>query len=449
MNIKQSVGNLWQWRKSTVWIWGEAAGLTLITLFFCHYFNPSNPLFVKAMFPWPWLASVIIVFQYGFGPALLTAGIITVGAFFQKEMGMLSILDFQAYVLSGLTLIMICALSSSSWARRVIHAEVLEAYNDERLKSLSRSYYMLRISTDYLEQNIITKPMTLRLALKELLKLNVQQGGSLSWEAGEGFLHIIAQLCSVNIAGIYCYEGKKINLEPFVELGSMGMLDKKDPVIKKCLEIEQLCYVGVNQIEKTTDCNYLLAIPLIGDKNNPLGILVIKDIPFWNLREETVRTLTILSFYFAKELVTDPEVGVFLQAYPSCTVDFARQLIRLIDLKKEMNIDSALVAIVIPKTLTPHNVIYNLENQSRFLDAYWSMEQGDNDVLITLMPFTAAAGISGYKKRISNYLQLDLGLDMEREAIKTRAIQLYSAHPLALMDYFLNYIKEEHIAQPA
>lgn len=445
MDNKLFLKKLWTWRQSNLWMWGEPVVLTLLALGFCYLIHPTNPLFVREIFPWPWLIPVIVVFQYGFGPALLSVALIIFVAVIQKDTGMFPIRDFQSYILSGMTLILVCTIVSSSWIRRILNAEVLQTYNDERLKSLSRSYYMLRVSSDYLEQNIISKPMTLRLAFKELLKLNLNEHNELTPEVAYSFLQLISQFCQINIGGIYLYQAKQLNSEPFAEVGLIGKLIEQDPLIKKCLDSEQVCYVSINQIEDTSDCVYLVAAPLISNDNRCLGILVIKEMPFWNLNDETLRILNILVYYFSKEIIVSSDISHFLHQYPECSVDFARQLNRLIPLKKDFDVDSALVAVMVSKKLRPHNVIENLKNQHRLLDSNWSLEQDDYDVLITLMPFTAAAGIHGYITRIKNYLNFDLGLSFDNGQIKTRSIQLYNDEPLTVMNYFLNFIKEKNI----
>lgn len=441
MQISPILLRFWTWRKNNLWGWVEAGVLTALTLFFCHYMNPANPLYIKTAFPWPWIAPLIIVLHYGFGPSLLSVGMIALMAIFQRDAGTLSVIDFQDYLLSGVTVILICAIFSASWIDRMNNAEVLQAYTDERLQSLSRSYYMLRISSEYLEQNIISKPLTLRMALAALQKLNLEQTTDLSHDVAQSFLQIIAQFCSVNTLGIYLFRDKQLSTVPYAEIGFMGHLAPQDPLIKKCLESREISYSSINEVEDARYCNYLIAVPLITNDDTFLGILAIKEMPFWSLNEEMVRVLSILVYYFIKEIAVNTDLRHLLHIYPDCPVDFLRQLTKLIPLKKAMNIDSAFIAVMVSKDLRPHNVIYNLVNQHRLLDSFWTLEFDDYDVLITLMPFTDAAGIHGYLTRVTNYLQSDLGLSFEKEQIKLRSAQLHGDTPLDAMHYFLNFLK--------
>ena len=440
MNIKNRFRYIWSWRRNNVWGWIESILITLLALAFCKYINPNNPLFVREIFPWPWIASVIVVFQYGFGPGILSVAIIALSSVVLHQSGLLPVADFQAYVLSGITLMLICALFSSSWVRRMMNAETLNNYSEDRLKSLSRSYYMLRISYDYLEQNLITKPMTLRIAFAELQKINWKKGEQLTQEASYSFLQIISQFCSVNTLGIYKFSRKKINLIPYAEIGSMNELILADPLIKQCIETEEMAYATINKVEDASDCNYLIAMPMISSENNLLGLLVIKEMPFWSLNDELLRTLSILVTYFTNNVIANPEVEDILTTYPGCNIDFAKQLIKMLLLKRRENFDSALVAVLVSKTLSQHNVVYNLKNQHRLLDSYWVLENEEYDILITLMPFTEATGIHGYNARITNYLRLDQGLSIDNEKIKIRTMQVYEASPKEVINYFLHFI---------
>lgn len=441
MDIKNTLMAFLSWRKNNRWGWIETVLITGLALVFFHAINPQNPLYFKEVFPWPWLVAVIIVLQYGFGPGILSLVLITGSAVLQRNSTMLSVSDFQHYVLSGIILLLVCGLFSSSWIRRMLNAESLNAYTDERLKSLSRSYYMLRISYDYLENNLVTKPMTLRLAFAELEKITMDENNAVTPEAAYGFLQIISQFCSVNVMGIYRYENKIVSTIPFAEIGAMGQLIEGDPLVQQCLSSNAMVYASINQIDDLTQCNYLMVHPLMLDNEKALGLLVIKEMPFWNLNEEFLRTLVILVAYFTHDVVRSDEVQDFLMDFPDCNVDFAKQLIKLLALKKSENFNSALVAVMVSKSLDRHNVIYQLKNQHRLLDSYWATTQGDYEVLITLMPFTEATGIHGYTTRIRNYLTMDQGLPVDNETIKIRTMQLYEDSPRVVMEYFYRFIQ--------
>jgi len=446
MSIQTVVKQFFLWRENRVWTWIEAIAITFLVLFFCHLINPGNFLFMKEIFPWPWIAAVIIVLQYGFGPGILSVAIISAAAIVQRDSGVISAVDFQAYILSGVTVTLVCALFSSSWVRRMINAEELSQYIQERLNSLSRSYYMLRISYDYLENNVITQPITLRSAIDNIQKIVITEHGKINADIAYRFLQLINQYCSTTIVGFYLFENKRIRAQPIAEIGTVGELIIDDPLIVKCLDAEEISYVTVNQLEDISDCKYLVAAPLSAKKGELLGIIVVKEMSFWNLNHDNLRAMSILVSYFTQGVIVTKDAADFLHVYPSCTSEFAMELMKLVSLKRLLNIDSAFAAVLVSKELRAHNVMFNLKNKKRFVDSIWCLEIGNYDVLITLMPFTNAAGILGYTIRIQDFLKLDLGLAVDNKKITIRSLQLYVDKPLNIMRYFLDFIGGENSA---
>ena len=440
MNITTNFKQLWLWRnESQIYGWCEAVGLAIIVLVLLHVINPHNSLFINQGFPWPWIAPVIIVFQYGFGPSLLATILIASVAMVQKNQGHISIYDLQLFVTSGLALILICGLFSSKWVRRIQSAESLVEYTKGRLASLSASFYMLRVSNNYLEKNIITKPATLRVALEELQNANLFQPEVLSANIANSFLQILSQICMIDSLAIYLYQNKRLSITPLADVGNVGVLQIKDPLIKVCMETDEICYINMSQNILNSKCEYTITLPLITNDDLRVGILVIKEISFWSLNEEIIKTLGILVHFFMKNAIASKREKEILAVNPQCTIDFVRQLEILCSLKKTMDTDSALAAVLVSKTLRQHNVIDNLKNKCRTLDTCCVLEYDDHDILLTIMPFTNSSGLLGYLTRIKHYLNAELGLVIDNDLIKTRTIQV-GENSVNTLNYFLNFI---------
>lgn len=447
MDLKRLCKNIWVWRKNEYWGWVESFFLTLGVLLLCKLLYPSNPLFVKEPFSWPWIASIIIVFQYGFGPGIFSVLVISLLCLYYKNSATITVPDFQNYLMTGTMLVLICGLFSSNLVRRLINMESLYAYTEERLRSLSRSYYALRISSDYLEQNMITKPLTMRMAIEKLTKLSLGQDDRLSYEAAHAFLQIITQFCTITVLGIYLTnKNNRLDTKPFVEIGSMGELLLDDPLIKEAMKGRDLCFVTIRQIETANQCNYLIAMPMTAGKKC-FGLLVIKEMPFWSLNRDIVKVLSVLAYYFVAEMIVQPEVKEFLSIYPSCSRGFSEQLNRLIALRKDRDVQSAMAAFLVHKSIQQHNILFNLTHRVRVLDSYFFLELGEYDVFITLLPFTDAAGLQGYVQRMQRYIYTDLGILPDVDKIKIRSLQLYGDNAITFMNNFLQFIEGKSLAE--
>lgn len=446
MAFLSSIRSFLVFRKNNYASWIETCILMVLFLSFCYWVSPENPLFMKEVFPWPWLAALIIVLQYGLGPGLLGSAFIAAILVYQRNYHYISFEEAQAYLLSGITLMLIASLFASSWARRMINAEVMETYHQERLDSLSRSFYMLKTSADFLEQNIITKPMTLRVALNDLQKMNIQSDG-LSHEVCHSFLELLSQFCFINTAGFFLYKNGVLNEEPLSKIGRMLNLVSNDPLIIRAEELNDICYAGIHEIEKANECRYLVVVPLITDDGERFGLLVVQEMPFWSLNEETLRILNILVYYFMRDIIADDTIASFQKSYPTVNTDFARQLTRLVPLKKNMNMDSALVAIRVSKSLSSYQLIPQLKNQQRILDSIWIYDEDEFETLVALMPFSSMAGIQGYLMRMERFIRIDLGLYAfkKEDKIQMRSMLIEGTTPVKVMKKFIALIEGKNI----
>lgn len=442
MMQKFAVKQFWIRFYDGYWPWVETVIVTVAILALCRLTNPNNPLFLHAIFPWPWLASVVIVLKYGFMPGVATVGLITLATFLQSPPNSLTNFSYQSYLLSGFTLTFLCALFSASWSRRVMHAEELQAYTDERLGNLSRAYYMLHVSYNFLEQNLITKPVTLRMMLVELQQLLVGQEGEITQDIAQRLMQMICQFCAVTTVGMYVMHHKTLSTQPLAEIGAMGELILNDPLVRYAKKADEVGYVSIHQLTEIEQSEYLVVAPMRTDDNELLGIIVIKEMSFWSLTQETLRILEILVIYFVEEIMLARGIVEFLPIYPDIPPEFVRQFKKLLALTRGLNLNSSFTAVLVDTSLRPQNVIANLTNIRRSLDSLWRLQLGNYDVLITLMPLTDATGVQGYMHRVTNYLKSDLGLEIDQVRIKTRAMQLYATKPLVMLQQFMDYLKD-------
>ncbi len=81
----------------------------------------------------------------------------------------------QIFFLGGLITVMLVGEFSSLWRARTRRAEAVQYYLDQRLEHLIRQYYLLRLSHDRLEQELIGRPMSMRDALEDAARTQRQR----------------------------------------------------------------------------------------------------------------------------------------------------------------------------------------------------------------------------------------------------------------------------------
>ena len=162
--------------------WLEALLMTAGVLAMGYYFNRSDPFLVHGSFPWIWFAPLLIALRYGIAPGMVTVISICLTYLAMLKLGMLTG-DFPTtYMLGGVLITLICGQFSTLWDQRLRRANQLSSHAGERFEQLSRAYFMVRLSHDRLEQNLISRPVTLRDAMMDLRMLLAVRGGELDKE---------------------------------------------------------------------------------------------------------------------------------------------------------------------------------------------------------------------------------------------------------------------------
>ena len=147
-------------------ILGEIVLLPLIAVGLGIILNPEDPLWIHASFPWVWFAPVVLALRYGPLAGMGAAGILLL-TWLGLNTGQHDSFPKLPF-LGGLILIMLIGEFSSLWVARTRRAETVQVYLDQRLEYLTHQYYLLRLSHDRLEQDLISRPMAMRDALKTL-----------------------------------------------------------------------------------------------------------------------------------------------------------------------------------------------------------------------------------------------------------------------------------------
>ena len=192
------LGKLTQTQFRPAVIAGETLLLPLIAIALGMAWSPQDPLWTSAPFPWAWLAPVILALRYGPMAGLGGASVLLLG---WLALNFEHIAQFpQVHFLGGLILVMLVGEFSSLWQARTRRAETLQMYMDQRLEHLVRQHYLLRLSHDRLEQELIGRPMSMRDALATLQTLGAE--GSSGAEGAHILLRLLAQYCQLESTGV-------------------------------------------------------------------------------------------------------------------------------------------------------------------------------------------------------------------------------------------------------
>lgn len=426
------------------WIW-----VVLETVLFCvgavvvgYWAIPADPFGLHLQFPWLWIVPAVLAMRYGTGSgagAVVVLVLCWVGASRYHVLPDIDVRDFpKVYFLGGLILTLICGQFSDVWSARGRRVRAINSYLDERLNTLTKNHFLLRLSHQRLEQDLLAKPLTLRetlLRLRELTNANPRTPTT-PLPAALEFMQLLGQSCQLEVAAVYAFDHSGLpQQEPAAQLGRAAALDAQDPLYRYALEQNLLAHVQTAAAtESIRDASrYLICAPLQASGGAPVGVLVVERLPFFALNEEALQLLSVLIGYYADGLQMTDLIHAVSQRVPECPPEMALDLVRLHHIYETAGIVSSLVALVFENDDTAVAMLEQVRRLKRGVDLSWELVVTNRRVLITLLPLAGSAAVEGYLLRLEAALQSQFGKAALSHRVVTHVVQLGSAAPVEVL----------------
>ena len=291
------------------------------------WLHPLDPLWARSAFPWSWFAPIVLALRYGPFAGLFGALCFVLAWFGLRHVNFVQGEFPKLYFLGGLIAVMLCGEFSSIWRARVRRAEAMQIYLDQRLEFLTHQHYLLRLSHDRLEQDLISRPVSMRDALSAMRALVGQEHGTEALPGGSTLLRLLAQYCQLEQAGLFEVRDGVPQTNAASSIGQTFDLRIDDPLVKFALANERLCHVETPGLD--TNTRNVIAAPMISNDDRLFGVLVVARVPFFALHDEMLQTLNLLLGYYTDGLDARATAQPVLQQLPDCPVDFAFELQRL------------------------------------------------------------------------------------------------------------------------
>jgi hypothetical protein len=402
----------------------ETALLPMLAIALGLLLSPQDPLWTDAAFSWAWLAPVILALRYGPLPGLGGTFVLLAG-WLLLHTG--DVHDFpQVHFLGGFILVMLVGEFSSLWQARTRRAEINHAYVEQRLEHLVRQYYLLRLSHDRLEQELIGRPMSMRDALAALHDVDSSEAGA------QAVLRLLAQYCQLESAALYSVHDDQLAPAPLAAIGSMPALLAHDPLLAQALQTNKLCHVS-QVATRQPSSQYLVAAPLLDLGGNLYGMLLVHEMPFFSLQEETLQTINLLLGYYTDGLSTTALAAPVLAAVPQCPADFAFEAQRLAHVQRSTRIASVIVVLSFLPRASERDLPRQILHLRRALDEAWLHQGSAREVLAVLMPLGSQASAQGYVARIEQWFDLTHEQSMAEAGVSVHVVALDADSPLAAL----------------
>ncbi|WP_199539802.1 PelD GGDEF domain-containing protein [Paraburkholderia kururiensis] len=410
-------------------------------------YDHADPLMLHAGFAWLWLAPLVVALRYGTLLGLLAGGVVVAAWYGLYPRGSAWPL---MYFTGGFIQSIVAGHFGDTWGSRAARSRALNDYLNDRLVAITNSHYLMRLSHERLEKDLLSKPTTLRDSITELRRLSVAQSVGQSNGGGQPgvapavradalpgaqpLLEFVAQACQIEIAALHSVRGGRIAEQAAARIGEPFDLDMHDELVAHAVETLGVAHLksvqnGTNGEATITSTRYVVCAPVVSADGELIALVVVKRMPFLSLNYDNLQLLLVLLGYYADGVEHTSLVQGVLDAVPGCPYDFALDLARLARLKRSAGIDSSLVALTFMRDEAGESLFEHVMRRRRALDVMWPVQSKDRSVLINLMPATDTTGIDGYLARIEASLKAQFDTDLEGARIGVHTLHLEHGDP--------------------
>lgn len=441
-------------RTATAACAAEALLLPLITIAIGYWVNPEDPLFVHGEFPWSWIGPLLIALRYGPLWGMGSAGILLAGWFALGTLHGDQALP-KLHFLGGLIFTMIAGEFASVWHVRLRRSESVQEYLDHRLDALTRTHYLLRLSHESLEQDLLSRPVSMRDALVGLRELvaGIESTPSVRLPAANKLLQLAVQFCQIERAALLPLANGRPDPTGAHFLGAEFPLDINAPLIRHAAETGLLSHVANQEAGNREDSAYLIVAPVQDTTRHIHALFIVDTLPFLALQDENLQMLNLMLGYYADSLALAPLVTPLLARWPDCPSPFALELQRLHRMQREAAVRSTLVAMIFPRQDLPSGLGAALQRQQRALDVTWLVAGADSAheplALLSLLPLASLTAVEGYLARIERWVTKQYGRNLDALNIRIRTWELDEAAPAELLNLAMESCNDAAQADPA
>ena len=430
--------------RQPLWHWLETVLLTLLAAALAFAASPADPFFVDAQFPWVLFAPALLALRYGVLPGLASVAVLSMVWAAERGAGLVQPEAPTLYFMGALLLTLVCGEFASIWNARLRRVESTYRYARDKLERLTRQHYLLLLSHDRLEQDQLSRPVTLRVALARIRALTASPHEESEALPGlTPMAALLAQFCQLEAAGFYACVASEPETQPRAAIGAARELDPADPMVRHCLEHRALSHVRMDALAGTPGGRYVVVAPVMDREGQLLALFAIEQMPFLALHEETLTALSVLLGYYADSLHISRQARVVQRALPSCPIEFAAELVRVQRMRSEHEVPSSLVLLRFGGHPDSAAFAQLLRRQLRDLDTVWELPARPGALtplpdLLVLLPLAGAAGAEGALARLERALELRHATGFDGARIRAYDLQIESGDAFVTLKLFLD-----------
>jgi hypothetical protein len=421
--------------------WLEVLFIPLAAIGIAWLASPGDPLLANLLFPWLWLAPVLIALRYGVLPGLLASVPMLANWFLANHFGLVKNPQSLEFFFGGGVLVLVCGEFCDVWRHRNLRMEETYLYVTERLSRLTKRHLLVNLSHDRLEQEMLARPGSLRDALVRIRDIAIERSQYAEPLPGSvSLLQLLAQYVSIESAALYTIKpnGQDFVLgERVATLGEPQELTADDELFRLALESLSLTHIASEDVSLENQTKHLVVCPLIAGNDSVMGVLAVTRMPFFSLNVENLQMMSVILAYYADNIHHAPKIHEILTELPTMPTMFAEELMRLMRMQKKVGISSQIVAMTFGGS-QGREISAEFLRIKRGLDLYWQTQVNGLSVVLILLPFASLAAEGGFVQRIEDWLVARFGGNFESLNIRLDSISFDQDDPLQKL---LNVVK--------
>lgn len=416
--------------------WLEVALIPLLAIGIAWLASPDDPVLTNRLFPWLWLAPVLIALRYGVLPGLLACIPLLVNWLLASHWGLASDQQSLEFFFGGGVLVLLCGEFSDVWRHRNLRMEETYLYVTERLSRLTKRHLLVNLSHDRLEQEMLARPGSLRDAMVRIRAIAIERSEFAERLPGSvSLLQLLAQYVNIESAALYTLEARgadRVLGEQVAALGEPDELAPDDALLRLALESSSLAHIASEDVSLESQTRQLVVCPLIAGDDTLIGVLTVTRMPFFSLNVENLQMMSVILAYYADNIQHAPQVREILTQLPTMPTMFAEELMRLILIHKKVGIASQIVVMTF-NSPQGREIATEFLRIKRGLDLYWQTQINGVNAIFVLLPFASAAAENGFVQRLDEWLIGRFGGNFDSLAIRLRSINFDQDDPLVVL----------------
>lgn len=351
-------------------------------------------------FFWPMLGPILIALRYGFGRGIMSCILLLIGfSVWQTSYGQPYLLSMPVAVGTAM-MTMLVGEFRDHWHDINERFELNHRYMEQKLKSFTQNYHLLKVSHDQLEQRVAGKQMSLRTGIQLLQQETLVAAGERPVKLAERSLQLMTEIITLYQAGLYRVNNGKLDPTPLATIGNQHRLVADDPMLTDLWQSKAL--LSPADLLQQSNLQYQLAIPLVDLHGELQGVVLAEKIKFVQLTEANIALIALLSGYIANFMANEvlvpilkPEQRQLFRNY----LDNQRQYIR------RYGIDSTLVVFT-DLSSTQQLPLHQVTDYRRGADIYWSCQTTEQrQALCVLLPMTTLMEAKQFIERVKAILR--------------------------------------------